>query len=114
MAKNILCSLLLLSIIMGFSIAPGHADICETHSFGAGNAEYFIYAYGKAFNFTAEQDMLIESVETTSILATQYSGTFHFRIEVNDAVVAAMDQYVANLAYQPYVHSQDICVSLRK
>ena len=111
--NRIACWLMFFAAVVSFLPLVGYAQTCETHAFGSTNAYYYIYASGKSWNFTAQNNMLVESIEAQSVLATISGGTFHIRIEVNGNVVSVMDQYVDTSLFQTYVTSDEVAVNLQ-
>ena len=86
-------------------------QIVEVHEFGATNSQWFIYPEGITFEFKAENTMMVDSVEVKSVLASP-EGTFHIEISIEDSLIAKWDQYVKDLTYKPYVHTQQVSYSL--
>ena len=95
-------------------VTSGRAEICDQHDFGSAGTYSYVYASGKAWDFIAAHDMLVESIETQSVLATLKSGTFHIRIEVNNTIVSVMDQYVSNDMFAPYIQSDSVTINLQE
>ena len=105
-----------LMLFMAFAFCipcTGYAQTCETHTFGTTTAYDYVYTSGKAWDFTAQSNMLIEAVEAESYLAAVSSGTFHIRIEINNQVISVMDQYVDTNLFQPYVTSDTVTTNLQ-
>jgi hypothetical protein len=87
---------------------------CEQHDFGVSGTQYYIYSSGKTWNFTAQNTMTIESVETKSVLATARGLTFTIRVKINDVTIATWSQYVNNTTFQAYYHSANVSYQLNQ
>ncbi len=96
-----------------FMISTLQAQIVETHEFGETNTYYYIYSSGKTWEFTAENDMVVEAIETKSVLASA-GGTFHIEVRIQGNIVANWDQYVNDEQFTPYFHNKDVSYSLQQ
>jgi hypothetical protein len=81
---------------------------CEQHDFGVQGTQYYIYPSGRSWNFTAESDMAVRSVQVKSVLATSSGHTFYIQVRINDSTVASWAQYVNNTTYTAFYHSKDV------
>ena len=85
---------------------------CEQHDFGVSGTQYYVYSSGRTWNFTAQNTMTLESVETSSRLATTRGLTFTIRVKINDSTIASWSQYVNNTTYASYYHDADLTYTL--
>jgi hypothetical protein len=70
--------------------------------------------YGnETYDFTAGRDMLIESIETQSVLAITGVGTFRIQVEINGRVVSAVNQYVNTNEFKSYINSENVTYNLK-
>lgn len=76
---------------------------CEQHEFGDPGVQLYVYADGRSWHFTAQTDMVVNQVATTSVLAST-GGTFQILIQINGETIASWVQAVNNPVYQPYLH----------
>ena len=102
--------LLVTTILM---ISTLQAQIVETHEFGETNTYWYIYSSGKTWEFTAENNMVVQSIETKSVLAAD-GGTFHIEIRIQDNLVANWDQYVNDVQFTPYFHNKQVSYTLQQ
>jgi hypothetical protein len=89
------------------------AKTCDQYDFGSSSTAYYVYSSGRSWDFIANRSMLINSFEVKSVLATEKSGTFHMRIEINNVEIARWDQYVDTNIYQAYIHLNNILFNLK-
>lgn len=88
-------------------------QIVEIHNFGANNTQYYIYNFpGLIFEFKAQNTMMVGTVEVKSTLASPRAVTFHIEISIEDSLIAKWDQYVDDLTYKPYFHTNGVSYSL--
>lgn len=104
-------TLLLATIILLSSSLT--AQITETHEFGETNTYWYIYSSGKTWEFTAENNMLVQNIETKSVLASD-GGTFHIEISIQGNLVANWDQYVDDVQFKPYYHNKQVSYNLQQ
>jgi len=89
------------------------AQITETHEFGETNTYWYIYSSGKTWEFTAENNMFVQNIETKSVLASD-GGTFHIEISIQGNLVANWDQYVDDVQFTPYYHNKQVSYNLQQ
>jgi hypothetical protein len=85
---------------------------CEQHDFGDPGTYYYIYSSGRSWDFSAQNNMTIETVEVKSNLATLRGITFHISVRVNGNTIANWDQYVSNSTFVSYYHSDNVSYPL--
>lgn len=91
----------------------GNAQSYEIHEFGSSNTQWYIYSDGKKWNFTAQNNMALQTIDVKSVLAAYApGGSFHIEIRIRGDLVASWDQYVSSETYQEYYHSKDVNVNL--
>lgn len=101
-------------IISSFFLVPRlEAQISETHEFGETSVYYYVYSDGKTWDFTAENNMTVETIEIKSVLASS-GGTFHIQIRIEGNLVASWDQYVNSTTFHDYFHSKTVSVELHE
>jgi hypothetical protein len=94
-------------------INTGSMQSLEVHEFGSTSSEWYIYSDGKKWNFTAQNNMLVETIDVKSVLAAfPPGGTIHIEIRIDGDLVANWDQFVANVTYHDFYHSKDVNLNL--
>ena len=86
--------------------------ICEKHIFGDPGVQHYVYSSGISWNFTADNTMTIETVETKSVLASTRGITFHIYVKINGNTIASWSQYVNDTTYRDYYNDADVTYSL--
>ncbi len=105
--------------LLQISSWPSYAsDVCEEHNFGDANTQQYVLPGGIAWNFEAENSMLINEIRIRSVLATPpEGGTFHIQVKINDThndPVASWSQYVEDENFLEYRHSSDVSLDLNE
>jgi len=88
---------------------------CEQHDFGSPSIQINVYADGRTWDFEAENDMTVGSIETRSVLADNPSlldNTFHIEVQINGSPVVSWTQEVTSTQYQPYTHTATVSTTL--
>ncbi|MCK4389834.1 MAG: chitobiase/beta-hexosaminidase C-terminal domain-containing protein [Desulfobacterales bacterium] len=93
---------------------PAVGAMCEQHDFDELKGYYHIYSYGRSWDFNAENNMTVQTIEVRSVLASKSSGgTFHIQVKINGNVEAEWDQYVQDTTFKPYTHSANVNINLQ-
>ena len=103
----------LILFILFVSASQVFAQIVETHEFGETSVQWYVYSDGKTWEFTADNNMNIETIEVKSVLAST-GGTFHIEVRIQDNIVAEWDQYVNDTQFTPYYHTKYVSYSLHE
>ena len=114
MKKSLLCTLNII-VILFITKSAAFADICEKHTFAetqAGVTEYYFYSYGRTWDFTAENNLSLNSVTLHVLLAGPGNYQAHIQIKINDEVVASWDQNITT-TYAYFTLTDDINGNLR-
>jgi uncharacterized repeat protein (TIGR02543 family) len=89
-------------------------NIGETHEFGTTSSVWYIYSDGKSFDFIAEKNMQVKTVEVKTWLATNIRAIFHIEVIVSNAMVAKWDQPVnMDTTFKEYINSIETSFSLK-
>jgi PKD repeat protein len=95
------------SVVVTVSLPP-----CEQHDFGVPGTQYYIYTDGRSWNFTADGDMAVRTVQVKSVLATSSGRTFYIQVRINGNTVASWSQYVNSTTYEAFYHSADVAFDM--
>ena len=106
--KQILSFLIISLFLFGSQL---FAQIVETHEFGETNVYYYVYADGITWDFIAENNMTVETIDVKSVLASD-GGTFHIEIRVEGNLIANWDQYVSSTNFMDYLHTKSVSIAL--
>lgn len=82
--------------------------ICETHEFGTVGVAWPILPSGISEHFTAENNMLIETVEVMSMLKALFPVNVYVAVGVNGAQLANKTHYVFSNAYTAYTFTKNV------
>ncbi|NOY57385.1 MAG: T9SS type A sorting domain-containing protein [Calditrichaeota bacterium] len=107
--KQFIFLIMIILFVLGSQVC---AQIVETHEFGATNTYWYIYSSGKTWEFIAQNNMTVETIEVKSVLASTSGGTFHIEISIQNNLIANWDQYVNDAQFKPYFHTKYVRYSL--
>ena len=108
--KKILSFLIISLFLFG---SPLLSQIVETHEFGSPSSTWWIYPSGKTWEFAAQNDMVIQTIDVKSVLeAYNNGGTFHISVYIEGSLKASWDQNVSNTTPSEYYHSKEVNLTL--
>lgn len=84
---------------------------CEQYDFGSPVTQYYIYSDGRTWDFTADHDMTVATIETVSRLAGTGTYALTIKVLINGEQKASWSQSVTT-TYTNYTHSQDVIFDL--
>jgi hypothetical protein len=96
--KHRFLTVMIATILFSSSV---YAQICEQHDFGSSSIQYNMFGTSKTWEFTAENDMLVQELEILSVIQSSYAFATDgvllifpniIKIMINDTEVA--DWYV--------------------
>jgi len=109
---HVLTMVLVLVGLLVFGVSAAAAD-CEQHDFGSPNVYVYVYAPGRTWNFTAENNMAVRSLEVKSVTKNIYhpeiGGYFplYVEIKVNDTLVTpSWELFSAD--FKTHIHSASV------
>jgi len=76
--------------------------ICETHNFGTVGSSLLIPTTGTFDHFTAENNMLVETLEVKSMLKATFPTTVYVAVGINGVRLASTSHTVSGNAWWPY------------
>ena len=83
--------------------------ICETHNFGTVGVSLQVLPSGSFDHFTAENNMLVETVEVKASLKASQSATYvYIAVGINQEQLFHTTQYIWNLAYISYTINRNV------
>jgi len=89
------------------------SQIVDTHEFGSPSSTWWIYPSGKTWEFAAQNDMVIQTIDVKSVLeAYNNGGTFHISVYIEGSLIASWDQNVSNTTPSEYYHSKEVNLTL--
>ena len=87
--------------------------ICETHNFGTGGVSLQVIPSGSFDHFTAENNMLVETVEVkASLKASQFATYVYIAVGINEEQLFHTTQYIWNLAFISYTINRNVAHEL--
>jgi len=58
---------LVLAGLVLFAVSSAEAALCEQHDFGSASIQWYVYADGRTWEFTAENDMVVQNLEVKTV-----------------------------------------------
>ena len=86
--------------------------ICETHEFGTVGVAWPITPSGRTEHFSAENNMLIETVEVLSMLKALPAANVYVAVGVNGVQLANKTHYVFSNVYTAYYINKNVSSEL--